>query len=93
MNNLSKISISLLILNFVFSAGPREDRKVYTINNKSSFELKNEEINLMSNIMHIWEPLLVGSIIVAIIGSLISYVLIRLYWRYYVLKIWAKRKN
>ena len=61
--------------------------------NKSSFELKNEEINLMSNIMHIWEPLLVGSIIVAIIGSLISYVLIRLYWRYYVLKIWAKRKN
>ena len=63
------------------------------INNESSFELKNEELNLMSNIMHIWEPLLVGSIIVAIIGSLISYVLIRLYWRYYVLKIWAKRKN
>lgn len=37
MNKLSKILISLLILNFVFSAGPREDRHVYTINNKTSF--------------------------------------------------------
>ena len=34
---MSKILISLLILNFVFSAGPREDRQVYTINNKASF--------------------------------------------------------
>ena len=65
----------------------------FFIDTKNSYVIKNEEINLLSDIMHIWEPLLLGSLILAIIGSLCSYILIRIYWRYYVIKIWSKRKK
>ncbi len=56
-------------------------------------EITNEKINLLSNIKYIWEPLFLGSIILAFVGSVISYLLIRIYWRYYVIKIWSKRKK
>tara|TARA_B100001758_G_C18404208_1_gene610955 strand:- start:1604 stop:2107 length:504 start_codon:yes stop_codon:yes gene_type:complete len=56
-------------------------------------EITDDELSLLSNIMHIWEPLFLGSIILALIGSIISYLLIRIYWRYYVIKIWSKRKK
>jgi uncharacterized protein len=65
----------------------------FFIDTKNNYVIKNEEINLLSDIMHIWEPLLLGSLILAIIGSLCSYMLIRIYWRYYVIKIWSKRKK
>jgi len=56
-------------------------------------KITDDELSLLSNIMHIWEPLFLGSIILALIGSIISYLLIRIYWRYYVIKIWSKRKK
>ena len=56
-------------------------------------EITDDELSLLSNIMHIWELLFLGSIILALIGSIISYLLIRIYWRYYVIKIWSKRKK
>ena len=65
----------------------------FFITDTSNFYIESDEINLLSNIIDIWEPLLIGSLLLATIGSLISYIFIRLYWRYYVLKIWAKRKS
>tara|TARA_B100001996_G_scaffold373491_1_gene351032 strand:- start:59 stop:571 length:513 start_codon:yes stop_codon:yes gene_type:complete len=59
----------------------------------SNYQLDDKEINLLSDLMHIWEPLLLGSLILAIIGSTLTYIIIRLYWRYYVIKIWEKRKK
>jgi len=56
-------------------------------------KITDNELSMLSNIMHIWEPLFLGSIILALIGSTISYLLIRIYWRYYVIKIWSKRKK
>ena len=65
----------------------------FFINTEIDYDFSNKEVNLLSDLMHIWEPLLLGSLILAIIGSSLAYILIRLYWRYYVLKIWAKRRN
>ena len=63
------------------------------IDSKIHVDVNENEIDILSNIIHIWQPLLIGSIILAIIGSIISYIVIRIYWRYYVLKIWSKRKK
>ncbi len=63
------------------------------INSKIHVDVNETEIDILSNIIHIWQPLLIGSIILAIFGSIISYIIIRIYWRYYVLKIWSKRKK
>ena len=52
-----------------------------------------DDVGVISNLIHIWEPLFIGSLLLAIIGSLSSYIFIRLYWRYYVIKIWSKRKK
>jgi len=65
----------------------------FFINTEIDYDFNNKEVNLLSDLMHIWEPLLLGSLILAILGSSLTYILIRLYWRYYVLKIWAKRRN
>ena len=59
----------------------------------ADINVNEKEIDILSNIKDIWEPLLLGSIILAIIGSIISYILIRVYWRYYVIKVWSKRKK
>lgn len=58
-----------------------------------NYNVGEKEIDILSNIMYIWEPLLLGSIILSIIGSTIAYIIIRVYWRYYVIKIWSKRKK
>jgi len=63
------------------------------INAESAYEIKSEEINILTDLMYYWEPLFLGSLILSIISSLISYILIRMYWRYYVIKIWSKRKK
>jgi uncharacterized protein (DUF2062 family) len=65
----------------------------YFIETDSNHVIKNEGLNLISDIMHMGLPLLLGSLIFAVIGSMCSYILIRLYWRYYVKKIWDKRKK
>ena len=59
----------------------------------ADINVDEKEIDILTNIKDIWEPLLLGSIILAIIGSIISYILIRVYWRYYVIKVWSKRKK
>ena len=58
-----------------------------------AYEVDEKEIDILSNIMLIWEPLLLGSIILSITGSIIAYIIIRVYWRYYIIKIWSKRKK
>ena len=63
------------------------------IDSKINVDVNETNIDILSNIIHIWQPLLIGSIILASIGSIISYIIIRIYWRYYVLKIWSKRKK
>ena len=60
---------------------------------KIHVDVNETNIDILTNIIHIWQPLLIGSIILASIGSIISYIIIRIYWRYYVLKIWSKRKK
>ena len=57
------------------------------------YKLDDNEINIFSDIMLIWEPLLIGSLILAVLGSILSYIIIRSYWRYYVIKVWSKRKK
>ena len=63
------------------------------INAESTYEIKSEQINIFTDLMQYWEPLFLGSFILSIISSLLSYILIRVYWRYYVLKVWSKRKK
>jgi len=58
-----------------------------------AYDVDEKEIDILSNIMHIWEPLLLGSIVLSITGSIVAYIIIRVYWRYYVIKIWSKRKK
>ena len=60
---------------------------------KIHVDVNETNIDILTNIIHIWQPLLIGSIILASIASIISYIIIRIYWRYYVLKIWSKRKK
>ena len=40
----------------------------------------------------IWQPLIVGSVIVATMMSLSSYIIVRIVWRYHVLDRWKKRR-
>ena len=63
------------------------------IDSKIHVDVNETNIDILSNIIHIWQPLLIGSIILASVGSIISHIIIRIYWRYYVLKIWSKRKK
>ena len=63
------------------------------INAESTYEIKSEQINIVTDLMQYWEPLFLGSLILSIISSLLSYILIRVYWRYYVIKVWSKRKK
>ncbi len=39
------------------------------------------------------QPLLLGSLIMGCVASLLGYISVRLYWRYYVLRIWEKRRR
>ena len=63
------------------------------ISAESAYQIKSEQINILTDLMQYWEPLFLGSFILSIISSLLSYILIRMYWRYYVIKIWSKRKK
>ena len=39
-----------------------------------------------------WKPFLLGSLICAIVSSILGYISIRLIWRYFIIKNWRKRK-
>ena len=45
---------------------------------------------LLSEILHIWQPLLLGSLVVATISSIGSLIVAQLFWRYH---IWTRIKN
>ena len=47
---------------------------------------------LMSELQHIWQPLLLGSLIVGTVIAGLGYVLTLLYWRIWVSRNWQRRK-
>ena len=63
------------------------------INAESTYGIKSEQINIVTDLMQYWEPLFIGSFVLSLASSLLSYILIRVYWRYYVIKVWSKRKK
>jgi uncharacterized protein len=44
-------------------------------------------------LVHIWEPLLLGSFILGTISSLLTYIIIRLIWRATAVTKWGKRRK
>jgi len=48
---------------------------------------------LTQDFVHIWQPLLVGSLITAVVFSLLSYVAVQLFWRWHVVSQWRKRRQ
>ena len=46
----------------------------------------------MSELQHIWQPLLLGSLIVGTVIAGLGYVLTLLYWRIWVSRNWQRRK-
>ena len=47
---------------------------------------------LMAELHHIWQPLLLGSLLVASIVAALGYCLTMLYWRWWVSRNWQRRK-
>ncbi len=48
---------------------------------------------MMTGLAHIWEPLLLGSVVCGAIAALTGYVIIRIYWRAHVIGEWKKRRH
>lgn len=46
---------------------------------------------MMTGLTHIWEPLLLGSVVCGTIAALLGYIIIRIYWRAHVIAEWRKR--
>jgi hypothetical protein len=44
-------------------------------------------------LIHIWEPLLLGCFILGAISSMLTYIIIRLIWRFTAITKWGKRRN
>lgn len=55
------------------------------------FSLSIEEFG--NTLMHVWEPLLLGSFILGAIFSALAYILVRLIWRFTAISKWEKRRN
>lgn len=47
---------------------------------------------LSAEIQHLWQPLLVGSLLIGVIAALIGYSATMLYWRLWVYRNWQRRK-
>lgn len=47
---------------------------------------------LTSELQHIWQPMLVGSLLTAVVASCIGYFGTLLYWRFWVSRNWKRRK-
>ncbi|WP_283786644.1 DUF2062 domain-containing protein [Bermanella sp. WJH001] len=56
------------------------------------FEIELSLDWVLTELGAIWQPLLLGSLICAIIFSAISFIGIRLFWRFHVVSNWNKRK-
>lgn len=49
--------------------------------------------SIMSGLGHVWEPFLVGCLIVGIMTSVAGYFGVKEFWRYHVMKKWTERKQ
>ena len=56
------------------------------------FEIELSLDWVLTELGAIWQPLLLGSLICAVIFSAISFIGIRLFWRFHVVSNWNKRK-
>lgn len=54
------------------------------------FELSLEWIN--TQLHHIWQPLLLGSLVCGILSGLIGFVTVRVLWRIWTARAWKRRK-
>jgi len=48
---------------------------------------------LTTGMLQVWQPLLFGSLTLAIISSILGYITIQLLWRYNILRRWKERKE
>ncbi len=48
---------------------------------------------VLHKLIHIWEPLLLGSFILATISAITGYVAVRLLWRLSLVRKWEERRN
>ncbi|MCP4433401.1 MAG: DUF2062 domain-containing protein [Gammaproteobacteria bacterium] len=56
-----------------------------------NFELSFEW--LMSGLLEIWQPFLLGCLVVGVVSALLAFICIRLIWRYYIWTHIRKRRN
>lgn len=48
----------------------------------------------ISNVVeHSWQPLVVGSLLMAVISSIVGYLAVRLIWRFHIILRWQNRKK
>lgn len=47
---------------------------------------------LTTGLSAIWQPFLLGCLVCAVVSAVIGFIIIRIVWRYLVLKSWQKRK-
>ncbi len=57
------------------------------------FEIELSTEWAMRELGAIWEPLLLGSLICAVVFASIGFVGIRLFWRFHVIRSWRKRQH
>lgn len=58
---------------------------------ETSFELTIHGVGV--ELVRVWKPLFVGSIVTGVVGGALCYFLIRLYWRWNVTHNWQQRRN
>ncbi len=58
-----------------------------------AFEIELSLDWALTELGNIWQPLLLGSLLCAVIFSAIGFVGIRLFWRFHVISNWNKRKQ
>ncbi len=58
---------------------------------ETSFDLTLHSVG--AGLAKVWKPLFLGSIVSGVVGGFVSYLLIRAYWRWNVVKHWRKRRK
>lgn len=48
---------------------------------------------LMNGLSHVWQPFLLGCLILAVTSAVIGHVLVRLLWRWHVTRSWLERRE
>lgn len=70
--------------------------KIGTIILQMPIEPLNIEISwewFKSHLLHIWEPVIVGSLFMSLLFGGLSYLVIQWVWRWYIWQLWKKRKQ